>query len=202
MKHRQNEDSQKTADELASEMGIDLNIGSPAKQESEKQPAHEHKHQEEKQAPPGVTMTQEEFNAIKAQLAGAINSYTELEKDFDNFRARSIQNVASARQEGITKAVLALTPALDSFKKAKSMLKDQASLDGIMLIEKAILSSLEKLGVKKIDAVGKEFDPNYHNATLMQEFKGKKSGTVVEEMESGYTLNDKVIKYSQVIVAK
>ena len=82
------------------------------------------------------------------------------------------------------------------------MLKDQASLDGIMLIEKAILSSLEKLGVKKIDAVGKEFDPNYHNATLMQEFKGKKSGTVVEEMESGYTLNDKVIKYSQVIVAK
>lgn len=202
MKQGQNDDRQKTADELASEMGIDLDIKNPAKPASEKAHHKEHKEQEEKQAPPGVTLTQDEFNAIKAQLASAINSYTELEKDFDNFRARSIQNVASARYEGMTKAILALTPALDSFKKAKTMVKDQASLEGILLIEKAIMSSLEKLGVKKIDAVGKEFDPNYHNATLMQEFKGKKSGTVVEEMESGYTLNDKVIKYSQVIVAK
>ncbi len=149
-----------------------------------------------------VVLSQEEFDGIKTQMAKILNDYKELEKDFEHYRKRTKESEIAFKTEGMTKALETILPCLDSFKKAKKMIKDEVVLEGVNMIEKNIISALEKLGVKKIDCVGKKFDADKHNAVLMVEDKKNKSGTVVEEIEAGYTLNGNIIKYSQVVVAK
>ena len=143
-----------------------------------------------------------EFVKLKYQLAEMINRYKQLEHEFDNYRIRTKQEAKQAKTDGLTKAIESILPALDSFKKAKAIITDKSSLSGLSLIEKSLFGSLEKLNVKYIDCIGQEFNPDFHNAVMLVEDKTKKPNTVVDEIEMGFTLNDKVIKYSQVIVSK
>ena len=192
--------SKKSPEELASEMGIDLTLKEKGNEQEEKT-----EEKQKEQAPPEeekVEITQSDLDLIKLQMANLANNYKELEKDFENYRMRTKADIQSAKIDGITKAVLSFASALDTFDKAKKMVKDKTSLDGIEMIEKSILQSLKDLGVEKIQAKGKTFNPEYHTAIFMQEVEGKKSGTIIEEAESGYILDGKVIKFSKVVVAK
>ena len=144
----------------------------------------------------------EEFIKLKYQFSEFVNKYKEYEREFENYKRRTREEIAQAKKDGVEKAVKALIPALDTFKQARLIVKDESSLNGINLIEKSIMAEFEKLGVKKIKAKGKKFDPEKHNAVLLVENTDVESGTVVEEYESGYILGEKVIKFSQVSVAK
>ena len=144
----------------------------------------------------------EEYLKLKYQLADMINKYKQLDSEFENYRKRTREEMKEAVNDGKIKAIELVLPALDSFKKARLIVKDEKNLEGINLIEKSLMSALEKHGVKRIDCIGKEFNPNLHNAVATLEDKTKKSGTVIDEVEAGYTLNDKVIKFSQVVVSK
>lgn len=144
----------------------------------------------------------EEYIKLKYQFAEFINKHKEYETEFENYKRRTREEIKQAKEDGITKAVETLLPALDSFKKAKKIISDKASISGINLIEKSILQELEKLGVKRIKCVGEPFNADIHNAVALVEDENAKSGTVVEELEAGYTMGEKIIKFSQVIVAK
>lgn len=144
----------------------------------------------------------EEYIKLKYQFAEFINKHKEYETEFENYKRRTREEIKQAKEDGITKAVETLLPALDSFKKAKKIITDKASISGINLIEKSILQELEKLGVKRIKCVGEPFNAEIHNAVALVEDENAESGTIVEELESGYTKGEKVIKFSQVIVAK
>ena len=143
-----------------------------------------------------------EYIKLKYQFAEFINNHKEYETEFENYKKRTREEIKQAKLDGISKAVETLLPALDSFKKARSLITDKASLSGINLIEKSILSELEKLGVKRIKCVGEPFNADFHNAVMLVENKEAPSGTVVEEIEAGYTMGEKVIKFCQVIVSK
>ncbi len=175
-------------------------------QAEKKKSCEEEKCDFKEQTPPEekktVSMTMEEFDAIKLQMAKILNDEKDLEKDFENYRKRAREEIEKSFLDGQTKALESILPALDSFKKAKNMISDEKSLEGINMIEKNIMQALEKLGVKKIKAVGVKFDPNMHNAILSVADGKTKAGIIIDETESGYTLGDKVIKYSQVVVAK
>lgn len=144
----------------------------------------------------------EEYIKLKYQFAEFINKHKEYETEFENYKRRTREEIKQAKEDGITKAVETLLPALDSFKKAKKIITDKASISGINLIEKNIMQELEKLGVKRITCVGEPFNAEIHNAVMLVEDNSVESGTIVEELESGYTIGEKVIKFSQVIVAK
>ena len=131
-----------------------------------------------------------------------LNMARVIQADFDNFRKRSAESVRQAKLDGIASAVEVILPALDVFKKAKQMIKEPNALKGIEMVEDEIYNSLKCLGVQKIDAVGKQFDPNFHHALTVMEDKTKPNNEILEEYQAGYILNDKVIKYSQVIVNK
>lgn len=143
-----------------------------------------------------------EYVKLKYQMAEVINKYNSLSHEFDNYRKRTKEESKQAKIDGQSKAIEAILPALDAFKKAKDLITDKSSLSGITLIEKSLMSSLGKLGVKPIESIGKEFDPDFHNAVMLVEKDGVKSGTIVDEIEMGFMLHDKVVKYSQVVVAK
>lgn len=151
--------------------------------------------------PEMVSMTKDEWDEVCHKLARLNTDYYELEKDFDNFRERSKEAISQSRIDGLKDALCCILPALDSLNKAKKMV-DEVSLEGINLIEKSIMSALDKLKVEKIDCIGEKFDPSMHNAVFMQEKKGVKPGIVIDELESGYTYDGKVLKYSAVVVSK
>ena len=200
--------SKKSAEELAQDIGIDLtlkqkaSVEETAKKQTEEKDKKENKEQNKESQEEKIEITQSDLDLIKLQMANMANSYKELEKDFENYRLRTKDNLQNAKLEGVTKAVLAFSEALDTFDKAKKMVKDKTSLDGIEMIEKSILQALNTLGVQKIETKGKTFDPDFHTALAMQEVQGAKSGTIIDEAESGYILDGKVIKFSKVIVAK
>ena len=125
-----------------------------------------------------------------------------IQADFDNYRKRSIVLIDKARQDGIASTVEVLLPSLDAFKKVKESVKDEKTLEGIDMLERAILSGFEKLGVEKIDAVGLPLDPNVHNALAVAKNPDKEDNIILEEFQAGYKMGDKVIRCSQVLVNK
>lgn len=125
-----------------------------------------------------------------------------LQADFDNFRKKTETKIEQAKADGQIEVISKILPALDSFTGAKKMIKDKIILEGLLMVEKQIISALESLKVEKIEAVGKVFDPNLHNALAVIEDSSIENDIVKEEYQSGYKMNDKVIRHSQVIVNK
>ena len=78
--------------------------------------------------------------------------------------------------------------------------KEDPFVDGMMHVYKQLLTELENIGVKPIEAVGQEFDPNLHNAVMQVESEEYESGTVAQELQKGYTYRDGVVRHSMVAV--
>ncbi len=124
-----------------------------------------------------------------------------LRAEFDNYRKRTQNDISKAYSNGFNQAITEFLPALDSFKMATEYISDPNTLMGIQYIEKGILATLEKIGVKAIDVSGK-FDPNFHQAIGSETSPEHESGDIIKECFKGFIMGDRVIRYSQVIVAK
>lgn len=148
---------------------------------------------------------EEELN-YQTNLEGKVLEYLQtaqrLQAEFENYRKNAQMQIQSAKADGIAHAVMALVPVLDSIAGAKSMVSDQKLLEGFLMIENQILNAFKGLGVEKIEAVNQVFDPHLHNALAVQNNPDLEDGTIIQEYQAGYKLNDKIIRYSQVIVNK
>jgi len=120
--------------------------------------------------------------------------------DFDNFRKRNVEAVKQARADGGNDVVLSMLPVLDTVEIAINMISDESTKSGVQLIQKKFQEVFAKYGVKEIDALGSEFDPNLHNAVMQVEDE-ENAGKVVEVLQKGYTRDGKVIRPSMVKVA-
>ena len=120
--------------------------------------------------------------------------------DFDNFRKRNVEAVKQARADGGNDVVLSMLPVLDTVEIAINMISDEATKSGVQLIQKKFQEVFAQYGVKEIDALGSEFDPNLHNAVMQVEDE-ENAGKVVEVLQKGYTRDGKVIRPSMVKVA-
>ena len=120
--------------------------------------------------------------------------------DFDNFRKRNAEAVKQARADGGNDVVNSMLPVLDTVEIAINMISDEATKSGVQLIQKKFQEVFAKYGVKEIEALGSEFDPNLHNA-VMQVEDAENAGKVVEVLQKGYTRDGKVIRPSMVKVA-
>lgn len=144
----------------------------------------------------------EEHQEVDSLATEYLNMARVIQADFDNYRKRSAESIRQAKLDGMVSAIEVILPALDVFKKAKQMIKDTNALKGIEMVEDEINNSLKSLGIKKIKTIGEQFNPNFHHALTVIEDKTKPDNEILEEYQAGYMLNDKVIKYSQVIVNK
>ena len=134
------------------------------------------------------------------------NEYLEMAQrikaEFENYKKRNAELASQSFNNGVVSVITKLLPALDGFEKAKEIIKDESVLNGVNMIQSQINKVLADLGVSKIEAVGKEFDPEFHNAVLTGSDPNYEDNIVLEELQSGYMLNDKVIRYSVVRVNK
>ena len=147
-----------------------------------------------------------ELDKLNEKLKEADDRYKRLLAEFDNFRKRSEKENAQMIDIGASVILNKMLPIVDNFERAiKSVpdgLKDNSYVDGIDKIYKQILKTFEDLEVKPIDAVGKPFDPNLHNAVMTDEESDAEVDTVTEELQKGYMYKDQVLRHSMVKVKK
>ena len=122
--------------------------------------------------------------------------------EFDNFRKRTEKEKASMYIIGAREIVEKILPVVDNFERGLAQAAEgDAFADGMKMIYKQLMTTLDELGVKPIEAVGKEFDPNFHNAVMHVDDETAGDNMVVEELQKGYTYKDFVVRHSMVKVA-
>ncbi len=125
--------------------------------------------------------------------------------EFENYRKRTEKEKQSMFEVGAKSVIEKLLPVVDNFERGLSSLSEEeaqgAFAKGIEMVYKQLMEELSKLEVKPIEAVGKEFDPNLHNAVMHVEDEEAGENTVVEEFQKGYTYRDAVVRHSMVKVA-
>ncbi len=146
----------------------------------------------------GLSKAEEEIAQLKDKYLRAI-------AEFDNYKKRTLKEKAELLLNGSEKTVTSILPVLDDFERALADNNDdpKAIKEGITLIYNKFIKTLETLGVKKIDTDGKDFDVDYHEAVAMVPGMGDdKKGKVIDCVQTGYQLNDKVIRHAKVAVGQ
>ncbi len=122
--------------------------------------------------------------------------------EFDNFRKRTEKEKASMYVIGARDIVEKILPVVDNFERGLAQAPEgDAFVDGMKMIYKQLMTALDEMGVKEIEAKGKEFDPNLHNAVMRVEDENAGTNEVVEVFQKGYTYKDFVVRHSMVKVA-
>lgn len=133
------------------------------------------------------------------------DKYLRLNAEYQNYRKRVEKEKADIFKYGTEKLFIELLPIMDNFERALSSKNtekmDQKILDGIVMIKKSFESFFDKNGVKKIEALGQPFDPVMHHAVMTESVEDSESEHVVEVLQDGYLMNDKVIRTSMVKVS-
>ena len=155
----------------------------------------------------GKVMTEEELFGEDAQKQDDkakeyLDMAQRIQAEFDNYRRRNLDIAKNSRQDGIIHSVTELLPVVDTIKSAQRQVQDETFAKSIDLIYKQIIECFAKLGVTKIEAVGKPFDPNYHNAIMAEEANGVEPDMVIEEFQEGFMIDGRVIRHSVVKVSK
>lgn len=124
--------------------------------------------------------------------------------EFDNFRKRSDKEKSMMYDMGVKSIIEKMLPIVDNFERGFGTItekeKESAFAQGIELIYRQLLSALDEIGVKPIDAVGKDFDPNLHNAVMHGEDDSLGENIVSDEFQKGYLYRDMVVRHSMVKV--
>ena len=148
----------------------------------------------------------EEENLTK-QLEELKDKYLRTVAEFENFKRRTLKEKTELILNGGEKTITAILPIIDDMERAIENAHKQACVDvveeGWELIYKKLLSTLEGMGVKKIEVDGKDFDVDFHEAVAMVPGMGDdKKGKIIDCVQTGYTLNDKVIRHAKVAVGQ
>lgn len=138
-------------------------------------------------------------------IADLKDKYLRTLAEFDNYKKRTLKEKAELILNGSEKTVTAILPVLDDFERAlKDKSEDPKAIrKGVEMIFNKFEKALEGLGVKKIDTSDKDFDTDYHEAVAMVPGQpDEKKGKVIDCVQTGYTLNDKVIRHAKVAVGQ
>ena len=124
--------------------------------------------------------------------------------EFENFRKRTDKEKAMMFETGAKSVVEKILPVVDNFERGLATIpedeENSAFANGMKMIYKQMMDELGKIGVKPIEAVGQEFDPNFHNAVMQVESEEYESGIVAQELLKGYMYNESVVRHSMVAV--
>ncbi|MDD4125860.1 MAG: nucleotide exchange factor GrpE [Eubacteriales bacterium] len=159
---------------------------------------------QEKETPAGAddkagaeTGAAREKDSQSKPLAELNEKYIRLYAEYENYRKRSEKEKSESFQAGIISAVSAFVPLLDNLDRALTF---EPENEGLILLCKLVNEIFDKLGIKEIEADGKPFDPNLHNAIMHEEDPEKGENTVSLTFQKGYTLNGKIIRHAVVKV--
>lgn len=148
------------------------------------------------------------INDAKSTQQSSQDEVLRVRAEFENFKKRKEQEKEEFMKYANEKVIMEILPALDSFDMAIAQAETTDNKDvqnvimGFQYIHQQLSSALEKQGVKRVDALGKPFNPNEHQAMGTEAVDGKEKDIVVKQMQAGYTLNGRVIRPAMVVLAQ
>ena len=145
-----------------------------------------------------------ELEAARAEAAANYDRYVRAVAELDNYRKRTVRMRAETRDETLRDVLLQVAPILDNLRRALHQETQEAELlkQGVELICGQFNDVLKGYGLAEIESVGQPFDPEVHEALAEVPDDEHVPGTIIEEMEKGYKLNDKVVRYARVVVSR
>lgn len=156
-----------------------------------------------------------EAEILKAELAGEIKKTAEAKKkleeseskylhmlaEYDNFRRRTMKERDGIYSDAVSDVVKEILPIIDNIERASLYSDAEKVAEGLVLTAKSISSMLTKLGISEIGKAGEKFDPNLHNAVMHVEDENLGENEIVDVLQKGYAIGDRVIRYAMVKVA-
>ena len=184
------EEPRETSDEVSEEVSEEEESTSRAEKRTSKKQAKLDKKKEAYKE-----QIEQLEDKVKRQLA-----------EFENFRNRSEKEKQAMFETGAKSVIEKILPIVDNFERGLATVPEEKQedpfVDGMHRVYKQLLTELENIGVKPIEAVGQEFDPNLHNAVMQVENEEYESGVVAQELQKGYTYRDSVVRHSMVAVVE
>jgi molecular chaperone GrpE len=153
-----------------------------------------------------ATVETDPLEASKAEVVKLRDQLLRTAADFDNFRKRSRRELADMEKRAREELIKELLPVFDNLERATAHAETatdvKALSDGIGLVKRQFLDTLVKIGIERVQAQGKPFDPAFHEAVQQFETADHPPGTVIHEVQAGYLQGDKLVRPAIVIVAK
>ncbi|MBD5457640.1 MAG: nucleotide exchange factor GrpE [Lachnospiraceae bacterium] len=148
--------------------------------------------------------TDKKQEALKEKIEELEDRVKRQMAEFDNFRKRTEKEKSAMFETGAKSVIEKILPVVDNFERGLATVpesdKGGAFEQGMEMIYKQLLTELESIDVKPIEAIGKEFDPEFHNAVMQVESEEYESGIIAQELQKGYTYRDSVVRHSMVAV--
>lgn len=165
--------------------------------EEERRPEEEAQREEDSREAEVEQIEKEKYDELE-------DRYIRLQADYSNFRRRSTEQSVRLREMGMEKLALDILPVLDNFERALETedVGDEKFYEGMAMIADQFRKELEKNEIVEIDALHALFDPNLHHAVMLEEKEGVEPDVVVEVLQKGYTLKERVIRPAMVKVSK
>lgn len=194
----------------------DVNTDTGAEKPAEETEAQQQDHAEEESAGPGDKKEKkksflgkekkEKTNKLQEKVDELEDRVKRQMAEFDNFRKRSEKEKSAMFETGAKSVVEKILPVVDNFERGLAGLSEeelrQPFAEGMNMVYKQLMTELEKLEVKPIEAVGCEFNPDLHNAVMQVESEEYESGIIAQELQRGYTYRDSVVRHSMVAVVQ
>ncbi len=159
----------------------------------------------EKKADKKKVKADKKQDALKEKIDELEDKVKRQMAEFDNFRKRTEKEKTQMFETGAKSVIEKILPVVDNFERGLASVpeedKGKGFADGMNMIYKQLMAELESIGVKPIEAVGQEFNPDFHNAVMQVESEEFESGVVAQELQKGYMYRDTVVRHSMVSVA-
>ena len=150
--------------------------------------------------------TDKKTEAYEAKIAELDDRVKRQMAEFENYRKRTEKEKATMFEMGAKSVIEKILPVVDNFERGLMNVPEDENakpfVEGMQMIYKQMLTELENIGVKPIEAVGTEFNPDFHNAVMQVESEEYESGYVAQELLKGYTYRDTVVRHSMVSVVQ
>jgi molecular chaperone GrpE len=147
--------------------------------------------------------TVDETAVLQEELEAERNKYLRLMADFDNYKRRAVKDRQEAEKFRAQSLLNDLLPVLDNFERALAAAGSEESsslLKGVEMVQKSLLEAVKREGLEEVKAVGEAFDPNIHQAVMQEKDDSAEAGSVLMELQKGYTLKGRVLRPAMVKV--
>ncbi len=174
-------------------------------QENNTHEDHQSKHDNNKENEQTKKEEKDPLAEAQKEIEELKDRYLRTAAEFDNYKKRTLREKADLILNGGVKTVTAILPVLDDFERAIADKSEDPKVikEGVQMIFNKFVKTLESLGVKKIDTKDQDFNTDYHEAVAMVPGMGDdKKGKVIDCVQTGYTMNDKVIRHAKVAVGQ
>ena len=198
-----------TTDNIEQEEQQQQGTAQPAEKAAAEQASNENNENENKAEDAGDEVAElgKKIESLEKELENSKKEYLFLMAEFDNFRKRTLKEKSEIIKNGAENAMRDLLPVIDDFERALKTIDENGELEslkqGVDLIYSKFMKYLERNGVKPTDSTGKEFDTELHVAvTTFPAADESQKGKIVDTVQTGYTLNDKVLRHAKVVVGQ